>query len=146
MPSNHLISAVPFSCLQSFPASWSFPMSPLFATSSQSIGASASTSALPMDIQGWFSLGLTDLILLQSKGLSKVLSNTIAQKHQFISAFFMVKHSHLSMTKGKIIVFTIQTFTGKVMSLLFNMLFMFVIAFLPRSTCLLFHGCSHHPQ
>ena len=60
--------------------------------------------------------------LLQSKGLSKVLSNTIAQKHQFISAFFMVQHSHLSMTKGKIIAFTIQTFIGKVMSQLFNIL------------------------
>ena len=74
-----------FSCLQSFPASGSFPMSHLFTTDGQSIGASASTSVLPMNIQGW-SLGLTDLISLQSKKLSRVLSNTTVQKHQFFDA------------------------------------------------------------
>ena len=75
-------SVVPFSsCLQSFPASGSFPMSHLFTSGGQSIGASASASVLPMNIWGWFSLGLTGLILL-SKGLSRVF-NTTVQKHQF---------------------------------------------------------------
>ena len=76
-------SVVPFSSyLQSFPASGSFPMSQLFPSGGQSIGASASTSVLPMNIQGWFPLGLTGLISLQSKGLSRVFSNTTVQKHQ----------------------------------------------------------------
>ena len=69
------------SCLQSFPASGSFPMSRLFAAGDYSIGASA--SVLPMNIQDWFSLGLTGLIFLQSKGLSRVFSNISVQKHQY---------------------------------------------------------------
>ena len=77
-------SAVPFSsCLQSFPASGSFPMSQFFESGDQSIGVSASASVLPMNIQGWFPLGLTALISLLSKGLSRVFSNTTVQKHQF---------------------------------------------------------------
>ena len=60
------------------------------------------------------------------------------------SAFFIVQLSHPYTTTGKTIALTVQTFVGKVMSLLFNMLSSFVIAFLPRSKCLLFHGCSHH--
>ena len=71
------------SCLQSFPASGSFPMSRLFVSGGQSIGASVLTSVLPMNIQGWFPLGLTGLISLQSKGLSRVFSSTIIQKHKF---------------------------------------------------------------
>ena len=74
----------PFSsCLRSFPASGSFPMSWLFTSSGQSIEASASASVLPMIIQGWSLLEFTDLISLQSKGLSRVFSNTTVQKHQF---------------------------------------------------------------
>ena len=77
-------SVVPFSSrLQSFPASGSFPMSQFFASGGQSIGASASASVLPMNIQDWFPLGLTGWISLQSKGLSSVFSNTTVQKHQF---------------------------------------------------------------
>ena len=77
-------SVVPFSsCPQSFPASGSFPMSQFFTSGGQIIEASDSTSALPMYIQNWLPLGLTVLILLQSKGLSKVFSNTTVQKHQF---------------------------------------------------------------
>ena len=72
-----------FSCLQSFPASGSFSMSPFFASSGWSIGVSASASALPMNIQDWFPLGWTGWISLQSKGLSGVFSNTTVQKHQF---------------------------------------------------------------
>ena len=76
------------SCLQSFPASGSFPVSQFFASGGQSIGASASASesVLPMNIQDWFPLGLTGLISFQSKGLSRVFSNTTVQKHQFLSA------------------------------------------------------------
>ena len=77
-------SVTPFSsCLQSFPASGSFPMSQLFASGGQSIGASASAPVLPMNIQDSFPLGLTALISLLSKGLSSVFSNTTAWKHQF---------------------------------------------------------------
>ena len=79
-------SVVPFSsCLQSFPLSGSFPMSQLFTSGSQSIGASASTSVLPMNMQDWFPLGLAGLISFLSKGLSRVFSNIAAQKHQFSS-------------------------------------------------------------
>ena len=79
-----LSSIVPFSsCPQSFPGSGSFLMSHLFATDGQSIGVSASVSVLPMNIQDWFPLGLTGLISLQFKGLSRVFSNTPVQKHQF---------------------------------------------------------------
>ena len=80
-------SVVPFfSCPQSFPASGSFLMTQLFASGDQSIGASASALVLLMNIQDWFSLGLTGLISLQPKGLSKVFSNTTVQKHQFFGA------------------------------------------------------------
>ena len=79
-------SVAPFSsCLLSFPAWESFPMSRLFTPGGQNIGASASASVLPMNIQGWFPLGLADLISLQSKWLSRVFSNTTAQKYQFFS-------------------------------------------------------------
>ena len=87
MPFNRLILCRPFSsCLQSFSTSGSFPMSQFFASGGQSIGASASASVLPMNIQDWFRLGWTGLISLQSKGLSRVFSNTTVQKHQFFSA------------------------------------------------------------
>ena len=80
-------SVIPFSsCPQSFPASGYFPNSWLFASGGQSIGVSASTSVLPMNIQDWFPLGGTGWISLQSKGLSRVFSNTTVQKHQFFSA------------------------------------------------------------
>ena len=77
-------SVVPFSCcLQSFPASRTFPMSQFFISGGQSIGVSASASILPMNIQDWFPLGFTGLISLQSKGLARVFSNSTVQKHQF---------------------------------------------------------------
>ena len=76
-------SVVPFSsCLHSFPTSGSFQMSQLFASGGQSIWVSASTSVLPMNTQDWFPLGWTCWISLQSKGLSRVFSNTTVQKHQ----------------------------------------------------------------
>ena len=80
-------SVIPFSsCLQSFPVSGSFPVSQLFTAGGQSIGASVSASVLPANIQDWLPLGLTGLISLQSKGLSRVFSNTTSQKHQFFGA------------------------------------------------------------
>ena len=79
-------SVVPFSsCPQSLPASESFPMSQLFAWGGQSTGVSASTSVLPMNTQDWSPLGWTGWIHLQSKGLSRVFSNTTVQKHQFFA-------------------------------------------------------------
>ena len=86
MPSNHLTLFIPFSsCLQSLPASGSFPKSRFFASGGQTIGVSASTSGLLMNTQDWSTLGWTGWISLQSKGLSRVFSNTTVQKHQFFS-------------------------------------------------------------
>ena len=148
MPSNYLILCHPFSsCLQSFSASGSFPVSQFFASGGQSIGASASASVLPMNIQGWFHLGLTGLIPLQSKRLFKRLLQYRSSKASILqcSTFFTVQLSHPYMTTGKTRALTIRIFVGKVMSLLFNMLSGLVIAFLPRSI-FQFHGCSHHLQ
>ena len=133
-------SVVPFSsCLQSFPASGSFLMSQLLASGSQSIGVSASASVLSVNVQDWFSLGWTGWISLQSKGLSRVFSNTTVQKHQFFGTqlSLIVPFSHPYMTTGKTIALTRQTFVDKVMSLFFNMLSRLVTAFLPRSKHLL---------
>ena len=131
-------SVVPFSsCLQSFPASGSFPMSWHFTSSGESIRPSASASVLPMNIQGQLPLRLTGLISSKSKGLSRVFSSTTIWKHQFFNAqpsLWSNCHIHTWLL-GKAL--TIWTFVGKVMSLLFNMLSRFVIAFLPRSKHLL---------
>ena len=104
MPSTILSSVGPFSSrLQSFPASGSFPMSQFFPSGGQSIGVSASTSVLPVNVQDWFPLGWTGWISLPSKGLSRVFSNTTVQKSSILccSAFFIVQLSHLYMTTGK---------------------------------------------
>ena len=134
-------SVVPFSsCPQSFPASGSLPMSQLFTSGGQSIGVSASASVVAVNTQDWSPLGWTGWISLQSKGLSRVFSNTTVQKHQFIGAqlsFFIVPLSHPYMTTGKTIALTRRTFVSKVMSLLFNMLSRLVITFLTRSKLLL---------
>ena len=91
-----------FFCLQSFPASWSFPVSQLFASGGQSIGTSASVSVLPMNIQGWFPSWLTGLISLQPEGLSRVFSNTTIWKHKFFGAQpSLPSNSHTYMTTGK---------------------------------------------
>ena len=109
-----------------------------FLPGGQSIGASASASILPMNIQDWFSLGLTGWISSQSKGLSSLLQH-YSSKASILwhSAFFTVQISHPYMTTGKNIALTRQTFVGKLMSLLFNMLSRLVITFLPRNKCLL---------
>ena len=91
------------SCPQSSPATGSFPVSQLFASGGQSIGTSASASVLPMNIKGCFPLGLTGLISLLSKILSRVFSNATIWKASILwhSAFFMVQLSHLDLTNGK---------------------------------------------
>ena len=98
------------SCPQSFPASGSFLISHLFTSGGQSIGASASASVPPMNIQGWFPLGLTGLISLLSKWLSRVFSSITVWKHKIFwhSTFFMVQFSHPYMTTGKTIALTVQ--------------------------------------
>jgi len=137
MLSNHFIFCCPFSFyLQSFPASKFFPMSQLFASDGQSIGASA--SVLPMNSHGWFPLGQAGLISLLSKGLSKESSP---------AQFKSISSSVFSLLYGTTLTFihdywkkqslTTGTFVGKVISLLFNMLSRFVLAFLLRSKHLL---------
>ena len=139
MPPNHLISVVPFSSrLQPFPASGSLPMSQLFTSGVQSTEASASISA-SNEYSGLISFRIDWLDLLAVQGPLKSLLQHHSSKASILrcSAFFMVQLSHLYMTAGKTIVLTRRTFVGKVMSLLFNMLSRFIIAFLPRSKCLL---------
>ena len=97
MPSNRLILCCSFSsCPQSFPGSGSFAVSQIFTSGGQSIRASTSASVLPMNIQGWFPLGLTGLISLLSKGLLGVFSSTTIWKYQFFGTqpLFMVQLSH----------------------------------------------------
>ena len=140
MPSNHLILCHPLLLLPSI-----FPSIRVFSNESAlcirwplKYWSFSFSISLPMNIQGWFPLGLTGLIPLLSKGLSRIFSNTSLKASIFqCSAFFMVQLSHLSMTTGKTIAPTIWTFVDKVMSMLFNMLSKFVITFLPRSTHLL---------
>ena len=108
-------------------------MSQLFTSGGQNIAASVLASLILMNIQDWFPLGWTALISLQSKGFSRVFANTTVQKHQFFGTQpSLWSNSHIHTTA-----LTRRTFVGKVMSLLFSMLFRFIIAFLPRSKCLL---------
>ena len=131
-------SVTHFPCNQSFPESGSFPMSQLFASGGQSNGASASASVLPMNIQGWFPSGLTGVISLQSKGLSRVFSSTTVWKHQFFSAQpSLWSNSHIHTWLLEKLSLTRWTFVGKVKSLLFNILSRFAIVFLPRRKHLL---------
>ena len=125
-------SVIPFSSRsQSLPASESFPMSQLFAWGGQSTGVSVSTSVLAMNTQDWSPLGWTGWISLQSKGLSSLLQHHSSKASTlWHSAFFTVQLSHLYMTTGKTIALTRRTFVGRVISLLFNMLYRLVITFL----------------
>ena len=105
-------SIIPFSSdLQTFPSLGFFQMSQIFTSGGQSIEVSASASGLPMNIQDWFPLGLTGWISLQSKGLTRIFSNTTVQKHQFFGAqLFIVQLSHPYLTTGKTIALTRWTF------------------------------------
>ena len=139
---------IPFSThLQSFSASGSFPMSQFFTSGGQSIGVSASASVFPVNTQDWSPSEWTGWISLQSKGLSRVFSNTTVQKHQFFSTQLSSQsnsHIHAWPQEKPYIALTRWTFFGKVMSLLLNMVSRLVITFLPRSKC--FHGCNHYLQ
>ena len=136
---EHSSSVIPFSsCLQSFPASGSFPVSQFFIPGGQSIGPSASIRP-SNEYSGLISFRMDWLDLLAVQGTLKRLLQHHSSKASVLrcSAFFMVQLSHPYTTTGKTIALTRQTFVGKVMSLLFNMLSRLVITFLPRSKRLL---------
>ena len=132
-------SVIPFPNLQSSPASGSFPMSQFFASGGQSIWSFSFTISHSNDYSGLISFRMDWLDLLAVQGTLK----SLLQHHRsegsilWCSAFFIVQLSHPYMTTGKIIALITQTYVGKVMSLLFNMLSRLVKAFLPRSKCLL---------
>ena len=141
-PSSHLILCCPLLLLPPIPPSVRVFSNEstlcLFAWSDQSTRVSASASVLPMNTQDWSPLGWAGWISLQSKGLSRVCSNTTVQRHQFVGTqlFSQSNSQHTYMTTGKTIALARRTFVGKVMSLLFNMLSRYGIAFLPRSKVL----------
>ena len=116
-------SVIPFfSCLQSVPALGSFPINQLFASGGQSIRALASSSILPINIQGWLPLGLTDLISLLSKGPSEVFSSTTVQKHQFFSTQPSLRsNSHIHTWLGKTRVLIVQILTIQILVILIYM-------------------------
>ena len=136
--SSHLI-CVPLSChLQSFPASGSLPMSPLFTSGGQRIGSFSFSISPSSEHSRLISFRMDWLDLLTVQGTLRSLPHHNSKASiLWHSAFFIVQLSHPYMTIGKTIALTRQTFVGKVMSLLFNMLFRLVITFLPRSMCLL---------
>ena len=139
MPSNHSSSVVPFcSCLQSFPASGSFPRSQLFDQVARVLELQLQHSP-SNEYSGLISFRMDWLDLLVVQGTLKSLLQHHSSKASILrcSAFFMVQLSHPYMTIGKIIALTRWTFVGKVMSLLFNMLSKIIIAILPRSKRLL---------
>ena len=140
---NHLILCCPLLLPSIFPSIRVFLVKifqvfQLFTSGGQSIGVSASASVLPVSIQGWFPLGWTGLISLQSKGLSSLLQHHSSKASVLqCSAYLMVQLSHPYVTTGKTIALTIWTFVSKVMFLFLNMLSRIVIAFLLRSMRLL---------
>ena len=136
-------SVIPFSsCPQLLPASGSFPASQLFTWGGQSIRVSASASVLPMNTQDWSLSGWTVAV----QGTLKILLQYHSSKASIFqrSALFTVQLSHPYMTTGKIIALTRRTFVGKVMSLLFNMLYRLVITCLPRRVVWCKHNCYMH--
>ena len=128
-------SVVPFSCLQSFPASGSFQISQHFTSGGQNIGVSASASVLPGLIS--FRMDWLDLFAVQETLKSLLQHHSLKASILWYSDFFIVQLSHPYMPTGKTTPLTRWTFAGKVMSLLFNMLSRLVITFLPRSKRLL---------
>ena len=146
MLANHLIFCLPLlPYLQLFPETGSFPMSWLFASGSQSFGASASALALPISIQGWLPLGLTGLISWKPRDSQEScpapqFESISSFLNQFFSLLYGLSHPYIWLshsTTEENHLFNYMDFVIKVMSLLFNMLFRFVIAFLPRRRHLL---------
>ena len=138
MPSNLSSSVVPFSCLQSFPPSGPFVLSQFFASDGQSIGASASASVLPRIFRtDFFKIDWFKILAFQGTLKGLLQHHSLKASILWHSGFFMVQLSHPYMTSGKTIALTGWTFDSTVISLLFNMLSRFVIAFLPRSKRLL---------
>ena len=140
MPSNHLILCRPLLLdLQSFPASGSFQVSQFFVSGGQSIGVSSFSISPSNEYSGLIVFRMDRLDLLAIQGILKSLFQHHSSKASILqrSAFFIVQLLHPYMTTGKTIALTIWTFLGKVMSLHFNMLSRFVIAFISRSEHLL---------
>ena len=147
MPSNHLILCRPLLFLPSvFPSIRSFSMCQLFTSAGQSVGPPASIFSISpsSEYSGLISFRIDWFDLLAVQGTLKSLLQHHSSKASVLrcSTFFMAQHSHSYMTTGKTIALTTQTFVGKVMSPLFNMLSRLVITLLPRSV-FLFHVCSH---
>ena len=118
------------------------------SSNGQSMEASVSASVLPTNIQSWFPLGLTGLISLQFKGISRFFSNTTVQKHQFFKAqpsLWSISHPYMNNC-WKTIALTRWTLVNRIIALLFSTLCRFIIAFLPRSKCLSVSWYSHHLQ
>ena len=146
MPSNHHILCHPLLLLSIFPSIRVFYNELALCIRWPKYRSFSSASVLPVNIQGWFPLSFTGLISLQSLGLSRVFSNTTVQKNQFFDAQpSLIQLSHPYMTTGKTIALTTQTCVGKEMSLLFNMLFRFVIAFLPRNNKVILLRIPNYP-
>ena len=136
MPSNHLISVIPFSCPQSFPASGSFPMSGICPSSGESFSFSISPSNEYSGLIS-FKVGWLDLLAVQRTLKSLLQHHSSKASIHRCSAFFIAQLSHPYVTTGKTIALTRQTFVGKVMSLLLNMLSRLIITFFSRSKHLL---------
>ena len=138
-------SVTPFSsCPQSFPSSRSFSMSWLFASGGQRIGASASASVLPMNIQDWFPVGLTGLISLLSKGLSRVFSSTTVQRHQFFRAQpCLLFSSHLCTWLLKKPELWLYGPLSAKWCLCFSIHWLVCHSFTSKEQVASFHGCSH---
>ena len=140
MPSNHLILCCPLlSCLQSFPASGSFPVSQFFASAGQKYWSFSFNISTSNEYSGLISFRMDWLDHLAVQGTLKSLLQHLSSKSSILrcSAFFIVQLSHPYMITGKTIALTKWTFVGKVMSLLFNILSRLVITLLPRRKCLL---------
>ena len=148
MPSNHLILCHPLLLPPSvFLSIRVFSNEPTLRLRWRKYWSFTFSISHSNEYSGLISFRFDWFISLQFKGLSRVFSSITVQKHQFLrcSAFSIVQLSHPYMTTGKTIALTIRTFVGKVMSLPFNMLSRFVLAFLPRSKCLLISGLQSPP-
>ena len=138
MISNHFIFCRPLALSSILPSNRVFSKESRLSSGGQNFGLSASTTVLSMNIQGWFPLGLTDLISLSPRTVKSLLQHHYSKASiLWCSAFFMTQLSHPYMITGKAMALTTQTIVGKMMCLLFNMLSKFGIGFFPRRKHLL---------